>query len=314
MSNDTLNNTTAKKEKAGQPPFKFLLEVKDLINPITIKRLQLLKGALILVAVLTVGYLVWDNYFKAPTGKQLVSDWIQAAGGMEAWKNIDHGQYFKTHKLFSETGELLSERSEKIYFEKTNGNVKLMTDVETSKGQKVRIAKDKMGYWAVENDNEVDPGEKARELGMSCENHWCEPDCSMNMAFYRFSMPFKLTDRGVIAENGGEKPLDGKKAQVLNISYEEGVGRDKWVFYAHSGENLIRKMEYHQHNQHGDVLPVEFLWSDYSEEGDINISQRWTRYWSNGKILEEYVYSDFDFTSPLPPQFHNRPESLASAL
>ncbi|MEQ9424320.1 MAG: DUF6503 family protein [Cyclobacteriaceae bacterium] len=313
MADSTKQKINRQKEDV-KTPLSFLLEVKDLTNPITIKRMQLLKAGALLVTVAVCSYFVWEHYMRAATGEELVAEWVDAAGGMEAWNNIDHGQYLKTHKLFSETGELLNERSERIFFEKVNGNVKLMADVETDKGLQVIIAKDEMGYWAVENNNQVDPGEKARELGMSCENHWCEPDCSMNMAFYRFSMPFKLTDNGVIAENGGEKTLDGKKAQVLNISYEEGVGRDKWVFMAHPNEKLIRKMEYHQNNQHGDVLPVEFIWSDHANEGGIMVSHRWTRYWSNGKVLEEYVYSDFDFQSPLPQEFYSRPSRLASAF
>ncbi len=314
MANDVRSKNSTKKQEEVKTPLSFLLEVKDLTNPITIKRLQLLKAATLTLAVLIAGYFTWDKFLKAPTGEQLVSQWVGAAGGMEAWNSISHGQYNKTHRLFSDTGELLKERTETVYFEKINGTVKLMADVETPEGETLRIAKDKMGYWALQDDEEVDPGEKARELGMSCENHWCEPDCSMNMAFYRFSMPFKLSDDGVIAENGGEKLLDGQKAQVLNVSYKPEVGRDKWVFYAHPKDNLIRKMEYHQNNQHGDVLPVEFLWSDYALEGGINVSHRWTRYWSNGKVLEEYVYSDFDFESTLPAQFHDRPKQLASAF
>jgi len=306
--------TTTKKELKDPKiwyPLGFILDLKDTISPIVIRRIQILNGLIILLLTTAAGYWVWSSYLKAPSGQELVTEWVEAAGGMNSWNDITKGRYNRTHRLFSATGEVISQRVETVYFEKINGQVKLMADVETPNGEGLRIGRDNIGYWAVQNNQMVDPALKSKELGMSCESHFCSPDCSMNMAFYRFSMPFKLTDDGVIAENGGMKSLDGKKAQVLNISYKPGVGRDKWVFYSHPEDNLIRKMEYHQHTDDGDVIPVEFMWSEYAEEGGLQLSHRWTRYWSTGKILEEYIYSDFDFESALPEQFFNRPQQIA---
>ena len=100
---------------------------------------------------------------------------------------------------------------------------------------------------------------------------------------------------------------------MLNIGNTKEVGRDKWVFYADEKSNLITKMEYHHQTDAGNVFLEEFFWCDYKEIGGLMISQKWTRYWNNGKVLEEYSFADFDFDIELPGSFHNRPENLLSA-
>jgi hypothetical protein len=298
------------KLEEGKYPFRFLLEIKDLIKPIVIKRIQIIKAVGFTILVAMAGGVIWYHFFKAPSGDQLVERMVVAAGGMEAWNKIDHGKFTRIHRLFSETGEMAKERVESIYFEKINGNIQLMIEVKSPTGVPVTIGKDKEGFWAVENNTFVNAKEKAKELGMMCDSQWCQPNCEMTMAFYRFSMPFKLKDDGVIAENGGKDALLNREGHRLNISYRAGVGKDKWVFYADTENNLIMKMEYHHHTDHGNDLPEEFYWNDHKKVGDITVSTKWTRYWGNGKVLEEYTFSDFDFESKLPNQFYARPKDL----
>ncbi len=300
------------KSEEGKYPLRFLLELRDLIKPIVIKRIQIIQAAGITVLMVVAGTAVWYNFFKAPSGDHLVERMVAAAGGMETWNKIDHGKFTRTHHLYSETGEQLSERIEHFYFEKINGNVELMVDAKRPGQDPVTIGKDGEGFWAIQNKLFVDAKEKAKELGMMCESEWCQPNCDMTMAFYRFSMPFKLKDNGVIAENGGKSKLLDKEYQVLNIGYRPEVGKDKWVFYTNE-KNLITKMEYHHKTDKGLALPEEFFWSDHKEIGGLIISQKWTRYWSNGKVLEEYSFSDFDFATELPESFHHRPENLLSS-
>jgi len=293
-------------------PLGFLLDLKDTVSPIVIRRIQILNAMIILVALSVTTYLVWDNYFKPFTGEELVTEMITAAGGMETWKSITHGQFDRTHKLFSETGELLRERNETVYFDKRKGNVKFMVDHQTPEGPAITIGKDGDGFWAFENQLFVDAKSKAQDLGMMCDSKWCAPDCAMAMAFYRFSMPFKLADNGVIPTNAGKKSLGSNQAQVLDITYDPKVGKDRWVFYTDLENKLIQKMEYHHHTDGGKDLPEEYHWSDYKEIAGLMISHKWTRYWSNGKVLEEYTYSNFDFDGSLPEKFHERPEQVAS--
>lgn len=302
------------KASKGKLPFQFLLEVKDLSNPIEIRRIQLLKGSLLLLAVFVVATLVWFNFFKAPSGKVLVEQMITASGGMDTWRKLNSGKFNRTHRLYSISGELLSERVETFYFERGKGGLKTMINAKSTGKEPVIIGKDDQGFWAAEKEGFVDnPKSKAKDLGMMCDSEFCTPDCDMQMAYFRFSMPFKLNDPGVIPENKGTAELLGKECKVLKIGYEPKVGKDEWVFFV-DDKNLIVKMEYHHTTDKGKHLPEEFFWSDHKNVNGLMISHKWTRYWNNGKVLEEYTFSDFDFESPLPAYFYERPQSVEGLL
>jgi hypothetical protein len=296
--------------KEGRYPLTFLLEMKDIVAPIIIKRIQIVKAVTLVLLISASAFAVWYYFLKAPAGNKLVDQMVAAAGGMDTWNKINRGTFKRTHHLYSEAGDLLSERMETFYFEKNNGRVEFMVDANRPGNSMVTIGKDKEGFWAVENNRFVDARQKARELGMMCESEWCQPNCDMTMAFYRFSMPFKLKDDGVIAKNAGESIIDSKKSFVLDITYRPDVGKDRWIFHVDQKEKVIRKMEYHHHTDQGKDLPEEFYWTDHKEIGGLVISRKWTRYRSNGKVLEEYIFSDFDFKSELPLSFHKRRRNM----
>ncbi len=308
-----IKHTEKKTEIKGRYPFKFLMEVRDLASPITIKRIQILKAVAVIAAVGVSAFFAWQKFVKAPDGQQLVAQMVDASGGLETWQSLERGQFTRTHQLFSNTGELISERTETFYFGKDeNNSLKYMLDIDAPQFENVTIAKDGGGFWASQEQSPVDPVETAKELGLMCDSKWCSPDCNMSMAFFRFSMPFKLMDNGVIPENGGKSNMDNAEFQVVNISYNPEVGRDKWVFHTNPETNLIHKMEYHHYNDDGVNKPEELYWSDYREVAGLQISHKWTRYWSNGQILEQYTFSNFDFESELPKAFFERPSYIAS--
>ena len=297
----------------GRSRFLSYLNLKDVFDPIVINRIQIVKsvGILLLVTVACVG--VWNKYFKAPTGTQLVDKMVVAAGNMETWNNLGYGKFTRTQRLYAQTGEKLSEKVENLYFEKKNGEIELLIESNRPGKEPLVIGKDAEGFWALEDGKFVDARKTAKAMGMMCDSKWCQPNCDMKMAFYRFSMPFKLKDNGVVAENGGKTQLLDKTYQVVNIGYRPEVGKDKWVFYIDEKTHLIAKMEYIHKTDKGDALPEEFFWTDYKPVGGLNISQKWVRYWSNGKPLEETTFSDFDFQTTLPESFHTRPTHLMSA-
>jgi len=301
-------DTQNKSEKKERIPWLFGLEVKDLVNPITIRRRRILQASVLMLIVAAAGYFTWDHYLRQPSGLELVDHMVEAAGGMEAWNNIQHGQFNRAHKLYSQSGELLESKNETFYFNKTDGQIDLQVHATTKDGEDIWIGKDQEGHWASKDKEAVDPILTARGMGMMCDSKWCEPLCASSMAFYRFSMPFKLTDFGVIPELEGIVSLDGKDAQVLDVTYKPGVGKDRWVFYSYPEDNLIRKIEYHNKADQGDSRPEEIYWSDHRTEYGITFSHKWTRYWSNGQLLEEYTFSDVNFESELPENFFERPE------
>ncbi len=304
----TPETTPAEQQKSGKIPWYANLEIKDLFHPITLRRVRLLQGAGVLVLLMAVGYLGWKYFYAPPSGQQLVQEMVAAAGGMEAWNNIQGGQFTRTHRRFNEGGGELQKSVETFYFKKTGEGLKMMVKSVTPDGKEVWVGEDKDGFWATEEGEAVDPKETAREQGMMCDSKWCEPLCASSMAFYRFSMPFKLMDDGVLPRNAGNVRLNGQEMTMLDVTYNPLVGRDRWVFYVDPKDKLIRKLEYHHTTDKGDTHPEEIYWSDHSTEFGLTFSHKWTRYQANGRVMEEFIYADTDFKTEIADSFFDRPK------
>lgn len=286
-------------------PWIFNWEIQDLIHPVTLRRKQLFAGFIGVCFLFTVSIFVWYNFYSAPGGKELVNKMVIAAGGMNTWHNINQGHFLRTHNFYGENGELIKTKKETFYFKKSPQGLKLMVNA-VQDDDEVWVGRGRDGFWAFNKDVSVDPIKSSKELGMMCDSEFCDPLCASTMAFYRFSMPFKLSDPGVNPKNMGSFVLNGEDVNVLEITFDPEVGRDRWVFYADNETNLIRKIEYHHNTDEGNTHPEEIYWTDYQEVGGFTFSHKWVRYHSNGKLLEEYIFSDVDFESEIEDSFFNR--------
>ena len=236
-------------------PWLSSLAVKDLVSPITISRVRMVQLGIIFLLFTTAAYYAWDNFLRQPSGIELMNEMVEAAGGMDAWNNIREGKFTRTRYLYEQNGDQISEIAQTFYFRKENGNVQLKVKSQTKDGDIVQISKDDQGYWATRANMPADPRLTSGDLGMMCDSKFCNPDCAASMAFYRFSMPFKLTDPGVRPDNGSVsdlvlfdpiKEFFGVELQplVLDVGYKPTVGKDRWKFYVHPENKLIYKMEY----------------------------------------------------------------------
>lgn len=308
-----------KKYTTEKPPWWFKFHIQDLVNPITIKRLQLIYGGLFFLVLAVGAYFLWENILREPSGEEYVNEIVEAAGGMEAWNNLKHGEFTRTHNLYADNGDLLRSTNETFYFKKTDSGVKLQIKSVGEDGSTVWVGQDEQGYWASRDGMASNPKNTARAEGMMCDSEFCQPLCASSMAFYRFSMPFKLKDPGihasVAATNQNVAGLNFLKGSaeepaLVDISYDPEVGRDHWRFYIDPKDKLIYKMEYYNKSDIGETRPEEIYWTDHKTESGITFSHRWTRYWPNGKVMDEYIYSDVDFETPIADSFFERPSNL----
>jgi len=310
-------------KKSGEKiPWRFGLEVKDLTNPITIRRIRLVQLGLLLALIAYGGYYTWENFLRAPTGLELVSEMVGAAGGMEAWNDIKSGQFTRTQNVYGEDGSQLSQQIETFFFQKTEEGLKLMVKALDKTGKEVIISEDKEGFWATKEALPSDPKRTSGDLGMMCDSKFCQPSCAAEMAFYRFSMPFKLSDRGVRPDVNNVSalglldwnPLENididSDPLVLDVSYKPTVGKDKWRFLVNPETKLIHKMEYYNKSDFGTYRPEEIYWSDHKTVDGITFSHKWTRFWGNGKVMDEYIYSDVSLANHIDESFFSRPEGL----
>ncbi|WP_291779865.1 hypothetical protein [Cecembia sp.] len=314
------------KDEKIKIPYLFDLELKDLTDPITIRRIRVFQLVLVLSAVTFTGYIVWQNVFRSPTGVELINEMVDAAGGMVAWNNIQSGQFTRTQKVYDMAGKQLSEQKETFYFRKTDDGIKLMVKAIDNEGTEVIISEDDEGFWATKESSPTDPESISRDLGMMCDSQFCEPNCNMQMAFFRFSMPFKLTDYGVKPSVNNVStlglldwnPLENIDLDsdpiLLDISYIPTVGKDKWRFLVNPETKLIHKVEYYNKSDRGTYRPEEIYWTDHRTVDGITFSHKWVKFYSNGKVMNEYVYSDVSFNNQVDEDFFKRPEGMEWSL
>ncbi len=290
-------------------PWRTELEVKDLIHPITIRRVKVLKTSGLILLVLAIAFTVWYQFVAPPSGEKVLQDMITASGGMEQWKNIEDGNFVRTHRLYDENGKVIKQAEETFYFKNGKDGHQLLIKSKTTAGDNVVVGHDKAGYWASLNDNQVNPVTLAKDMEFMCDDDGCSPLCSSEMALYRMSFPFKLADNGVIPRNAGSAVLNGEKVTLLDVTFDPKVGHDRWVFFVDPSSKLIRKIE-HYPSVKDNVQPEEIFLSDFKKDGDIMLSHSNKYYRSNGKILEEYLVSDVKFNSALSAEFFKRPQQL----
>lgn len=307
MSTELRPDPTRPEDAPVKVPRRVGHEIKDLVDPIVLRRTMLWRVGLAVVALAVVGVIAWAAFLRPPTGEALLADAVEAAGGMAPWHAVDGGTFTRVHTVFDEDEQPVRVVTERHAFRYGDDGGIVM---ETSGGGDVaRIGRSNSGYWATLNGELVAPGPLAQDMDMMCESDLCTPTCSMELAFYRFSMPFKLTDPGVVPTYGGSATLAGRPVSLLNIGFEEGVGGDRWTLYVDDETKLIRKIDYYENAdlEAVDTPPTEIYWSDHRPEDGLVLSHRQTYYRSNGTKLEEYVISDVDLTSPVSEAVFEHP-------
>ncbi len=307
---DRTNQNKPGEEEDIKLPWKTELNIKDLVNPITVRRIKIFQVLGISLLVLGLGFFTWWLFVKPPSGEQIVKDMIAAAGGLEQWKSIEDGNFLRTHRLYDENGKILHESEETFYFKNTEDGHQLLIKSKTHGGDKVIVGQDKTGYWASLNGNSVNPVPLAKDLEFMCDDEHCSPLCASEMALYRMSFPFKLADYGVQPRNAGTAILNGEEAILLDVTFNPKIGHDRWVFFVDPSTKLIRKIE-HYPSLKSNVQPEEIFLSDFKKDGKIMLSHSNKYYRSNGKILEEYLISNVKFNSALATDFFNRPQQLS---
>lgn len=287
-------------------PWENELEVKDLIKPITLRRIRIFQAAAAVLLILVVSGIVWWMFIKPPSGHLMVKEMIKAAGGMEEWQSIKDGSFVRTHRVYDENEEVIKQSEEIFYFKNNDIGHQLLIQSKTPEGGKVMVSYDGE-YWATVNEKEVNPVEIAKEMEFMCDGEGCSPLCASEMALYRMSFPFKLADDGVKPRFAGKSVLNGEQVILLDVTFEPEVGHDRWVFYTDPSTYLIRKIE-HYPSLKENVQPEEIFLSDFKKEGNIMLSHSNKYYRSNGKILEEYLISDVKFNSSIASDFFDRPQ------
>jgi hypothetical protein len=170
-----------------------------------------------------------------PVADSLVRRWVDAVGGLEAFRRLEGARYTLTTEMWDpESGRLRRTRP------------RYVTIAKTPRGQATRIERwegndfiahgtDGDTVWATYNGEPLSPGDKDYD-----EVRYVSGD-----VHYWIGLPYKLLDPGVNLHDLGRD----QGMHLVGVSFGEGVGLhdgDQWRYWFREGETWPEKLAYRE--------------------------------------------------------------------
>ena len=105
----------------GCVPVKVSWDIQDLVRPITLRRKTIWQFGAGILALLGVGVVLFYFFYKAPSGDDLLTDMITAAGGENVWDAVDEGRFTRLHYVYDENENIIDTDEETFYFKNKDG-------------------------------------------------------------------------------------------------------------------------------------------------------------------------------------------------
>jgi hypothetical protein len=190
---------------------------------------------------------------------ELVDQWIQALGGMEAYGQLKTARFTVTTEIYdADSGRLRRTRPRYVTIARTDlGEI---SRIERWEGDDfIQHGWDGVSQWAQMNGEPLAPGDKDFD-----QARYVSGDVQ-----YWISLPFKLRDPGV---NLHYRELGDAGRHVVGVTFGEGVGLhdgDTWRYWFEDGK----------------IWPVQIA---YMEEG----SDRWNRLrFEDIRSVDGYIFA-----------------------
>lgn len=149
--------------------------------------------------------------------QELIDEWIEAVGGMQAFHDFQSARYQLSTELYDpDSGRLQRVRPRYVTLAKMNDEQLSRIERWNWTGSSFIVqAFDGDTAWANVDGEPAPPGQMDADQALYVTRD----------VFYWFSLPFKLRDPGVILHYDGEND-DG--LHVVRVTFGEGVGDDVW--------------------------------------------------------------------------------------
>jgi len=252
--------------------------------------------ALAISLVLTAGAWAADrSSSRAATPEELVSTWVEALGGLEAYWPLKTARYTITTEIYdTESGRLRRTRPRYVTIAKTDlGD---LVRIERWEGNDfIAHGWDGETVWARYNGEELAPGDKDYDevLYVAGDVH------------YWIGLPFKLNDPGV---NLHDRGIDDQGRQVVGVSFGEGVGLhdgDTWQYWFVEGRTWPVQLAYKEENRtNWNYLRFEDV---RTVDGYTFVGRR-VHYNEAGAITKVLYAHDFEFNPELDMALFSPPE------
>ncbi|MDH7447406.1 DUF6503 family protein [Aquimarina sp. 2201CG14-23] len=172
---------------------------------------------------------------RETTATTIISDALQAHGGIERWNNTEELSYLKTTILYDSLGNIetkIVQKHKNIFGSEFEAQIQWTEDTIN---KKVVLKNDKVSVYF--NDvPQTDP--KLQEKYYK----------AIIAANYVIWQPYKLLDKDVMLSYQGEDTIDDKKVDVVKAEYfnDDGSPANTWWYYFDQKTNrLVGNMVHH---------------------------------------------------------------------
>ncbi len=206
----------------------------------------------------------------------LLADWLEAAGGFEAWDQVHDARFTVTTVWFDSTGSEVRRRPRFVWIKK--GPERSRIERQESEGYYVQ-AHDGVTQWATLDGVRLPEDHKA-----TAEVLYVARD-----VFYWFGLPYKLGDAGV---HTAPIPADSTGRPGVRVTFGEQVGEhpgDRWFYYFDAGDPFPAEVHY---IEQGYTSVDRTRWSDFQQAGPITYVAVREFYNDQGVRTKQLIISD----------------------
>jgi hypothetical protein len=182
-------------------------------------------------------------------------------GGQRTWDVLP---YFRFDFVVVKDGKEVARF--KHWWDKRNGRCRV--EGPDDKGRTVTAIfslKDKKGKSFTDGIVDTDPANVASIVQMGYER-WVNDT-------YWIIMPFKLRDPGTHLKYQGQKTIDGRAYDVLQLSFDAGIGltpKDRYTLYVNRGTHLLDRWQ--MMLQSRKPPPDASSWEGWSQIGPVKLA------------------------------------------
>ena len=228
-----------------------------------------------------------------PKADALADKVIAAHGGMQAWESLKDMTFTLTRVAFGPQEEVAG-AGVSLYYMKRDGKIRV--ESVTGKGLLVQ-GFDGQRSWVLLGGKPDSNPEALRRAHFQAVNWW-----------YWMGIPLKLKDPGVIVRSKGTASFRGKLAEVLEVTFQPGVGatNDRYTYYIDADTQHILFVEFQLQPGVwpgvGGPAPNRSAWLDYKKEGPFTMHTK-RIFYGNPELTDKravILFRDFQFNSGLP--------------
>ncbi len=222
---------------------------------------------------------------------QLIDAWIDAAGGLDAWRGVENVRYTVTTVWFDSTGTERRRRPRFVWGEVRPLRARIERD--EAEGRYVQAHDGGGDAWATLNREILSDTTKAvREV------FYITGD-----VMYWIGLPYKLRDAGVYFTY---IPPDSTGYAGVLVTFGEGVGIHSDRYYYWFDEDSPFPVEVH-YIEEGRTNVNRLRWKDMGRAGPITYVGTRSYYNAEGITTKELIISDVEINPGVPDSLFRRP-------